>query len=80
MDNYQDSTNSFEKSMITNEYMNFIKWFESSYPDLKEKYKNNIEAPFKLGNGVTITRDNLMTDKEYQRLLEISREYYKKKE
>ena len=66
-----------EPLIYLHEYMLFLEWFKTKYPDLYDRYFVNILVP-KDKKGVKIIRDNLR-DEIYNKLVNIRNAYYEQK-
>ncbi len=63
-----------EPLIYLREYMLFLEWFKTKYPDLYDRYFVNILVPGDK-KGVKIIRDNLR-DEIYNKLVNIRNAYY----
>jgi hypothetical protein len=71
-----------EKNMnsISQEYIDFMKWFKENYPEMHDKYGRNITVPFKEGGGVAVTQSFQISKAEQDKILEIAHKYYEIKD
>jgi hypothetical protein len=64
-------------SNITDEYVNFLKWFREHHLELS-KYERNFSVPFKEGGGVSVLNSYKISQEEFDMLIKIGNEYYSK--